>query len=118
MKGMVKTYNELSFSEFAKMYRADAKAIGVLYDNTFASYDCEIDLGRIKDMFNSVKKYKETYCCSDYVGIRRRGAWMGRSIKDLTDKLVGEDYYVILYEIRYKYEDGKAFLSVSREVLV
>ena len=118
MKGMVKVYNELSFSEFQKMYRADAKAVGVMYDNTFPSYDCEIDLCKIKDEYNSVKKYKANYNICEYIGIRRRGTWKGRSIKDLTDKLVGEDYYVILYEIHYKYENGKAFLSVRREVLV
>ena len=118
MKGMVKTYNEMSFSEFAKMYRSDAKAVGVVYDNTFPSYDCEIDLGKIKEEFGYVKKYKSTYVRVDYVGIRRRGTWMGSSINELTDKLVGEDYYVILYEIHYKNECGKAFLSVRREVLV
>lgn len=117
MKGMVKAYGELSFSEFAKMYRADAKAVGVVYDNTFPSYDCEIDLGKIKEELSYVKKYKSTYVRVDYIGIRRRGTWMGRSMKDLVDK-VCEDYYVILYEIHYKYENGNAFLSVRREVLV
>lgn len=118
MKGMIKEYKELTFAEFAKMYRADAKAVGVLYDNTFASYDCEIDLGKIKDEYKNVKKYKPTYARIEYVGIRRRGTWMERNMKDLTDKLCGEDYYIILYEIHYKFENGRAFLSVRRDVLV
>lgn len=116
MKGMITEYKELTFAEFARMYRADAKAVGVMYDNNLVSYDCEIDLGKIKGMVKSVKKFKSGWW--EYIGIRRRGTWMERNIMDLTDRLCGEDYYVILYELIYKYEDGRAFLSVRREVLV